>query len=281
MKNVRAKQKTTGSPSALNQIIGIVLIAAVCITGTYFMTSSYYKNMQAAEEEIEMGTVLMANEELPDGSYVKNDEQGIEAYSVVEVPVTQIPSNAVTSAADIDGLVTKLNIQPNTIITTDMLVGVDMDEEISDTSHQVAVNYVTLNSKIEKGSYIDIMIKSYSTEGGSYADRVVLSKKKVLDVSGKTIYLNLNREEELQLGVAAVEAAVKPTEDNKDIKTVLYAVALASPSQPKAIETYENAELENLISNDPNLIRQAQEALAQQTEQESDLANESNIETVG
>lgn len=281
MKNVRVKQKAKGS-SALSEVIGVILIAAVCIVGTYFLTSTYYKNMQEPEEEIEYATVAVANEELPDGSYVKNDDKGISAYSMVELPVTQIPVNAITSAADMDGLVTKLYVAPNTVITTDMLVGVDMDEEVSSTSHQVGINYVTLNSKIEKGSYIDIMIKSYSTESsnGSYADKVVLAKKKVLDVSGKTIYLNLDREEELQLGVAAVEAAAKPTDDNKDIKTVLYAVALSSPSQPKAIETYENAELAKLIESDPNLIRQAQETLAQQAEQEANLV-ESNIETVG
>lgn len=280
MKNVRVKQKAKGS-SALSEVIGVILIAAVCIVGTYFLTSTYYKNMQEPEEEIELTTVAVANEELPDGSYVKNDDKGISAYSMVELPVTQVPANAITSAADMNGLVTKLYIAPNTVITTDMLVGVDMDEEVSSTSHQVGINYVTLNSRVEKGSYIDIMIKSYSTESSnnSYDDKVVLAKKKVLDVSGKTIYLNLDREEELQLGVAAVEAAAKPTDDNKDMKTVLYAVALSSASQPKAIETYENAELAKLIESDPNLIRQAQEALAEQAEQEASLT-ESNIETV-
>lgn len=151
MKNVRVKQKAKGS-SALSEVIGVVLIAAVCIVGTYFLTSTYYKNMQEPEEEIELTTVAVANEELPDGSYVKNDDKGISAYSMVELPVTQVPANAITSAADMNGLVTKLYIAPNTVITTDMLVGVDMDEEVSSTSHQVGINYVTLNSRVEKGS---------------------------------------------------------------------------------------------------------------------------------
>lgn len=284
MKNVRVKQKSRGPSSSLSEIIGVVLIAAVCIAGTFLLTSSYYKNLVQAssEPEVEMVSVAVANEDLADGSYVKNDEKGVSAYSMVELPVTEVPENAVTSPSDMNGLVTKLHIAPNTVITSDMLVAVDMDEDLSSTSHQVAVNYVTLNSKIESGTYIDIMLKTYSTEGANngYADKVVLAKKKVLDISGKTIYLNLDREEELQLGIASVEAAAKTNDNNKDEKKVLYAVALSSPSQPKAIETYENAELASLIESDPNLIREAQETLAQQAEQDAE-APTSNIETVG
>lgn len=277
MKNVRTKQKTKGS-SALSGVFGVILVAAVCIAGTYFATSAYWKNIQMPEEEkVEMMTVAVATEELPDGSYVKNDDKGISAYSMVERPVNEVPENAIVSAVDMDKRVTKLFVAPNTIITSDMLVGVDMDEEISSTSHQVAINYVDLVSKVEKGSYIDIMIKSFSTgeSDGGYSNKIVLSKKKVLDVSGRTVYLNLDREEELQLGIATVEAA----RTEKDRKITLYAAALASPSQPKAIETYENAELAQLIANDPNLIRQAQEALVKQAEQNAE-EQESNIETI-
>lgn len=275
MKNVRAKQKTKG-PSALSEVIGLVLVAAVCIAGTFFLTSSYYKTQLAnvATPETEMGTVAVVNTEMPEGSYADGN------YSMTSVPLAQIPENAIVSAADTEGKVAKIPLKANTVLTSDMLVSVDMDEDVSMTTRQVGINYVTMNSKVEIGDYIDIRLKTYSTDSiDGYSDQVVLAKKKILAMSGSTIYLNLDQEEVLRLGVAAVQATLKATETTKNDKTVLYAVALASPIQPKAIEDYENAELAKLVERDPNLAQQAQAELEKQALLDAGQA-ESNINTV-
>lgn len=279
MKNVR--DKTKSSNSALSGVVGIALVAAVCVSGTYFTTSSYYKNQQQLQqqEEVEKVAVAMTNDELPDGSYVKNSDLNISAYDMVEIPVTQIPSDAIMFPDEMEGLVTKIPLKPNTIVTSDMLVGVDMDEDLSATSRKIDINYLTLNSTLTEGDYIDVMLRTYSARNlQEYSDDVVLSKKKVLSVSANTVTLNLDREEQLQLGLAAVDATLQ-TGDN-DRRTLLYAVALSSASQPKAIETYSNPELKKLVESDENLIHQAQEKLAEQQINES-ASSDSNVTVVG
>lgn len=279
MKNVR--DKTKSSNSALSGVVGIALVAAVCVSGTYFTTSSYYKNQQQLQqqEEVEKVAVAMTNDELPDGSYVKNSDLNISAYDMVEIPVTQIPSDAIMAPDEMEGLITKIPLKPNTIVTSDMLVGVDMDEDLSATSRKIDINYLTLNSTLTEGDYIDVMLRTYSARNlQEYSDDVVLSKKKVLSVSANTVTLNLDREEQLQLGLAAVDATLQ-TGDN-DRRTLLYAVALSSASQPKAIETYSNPELKKLVESDENLIHQAQEKLAEQQINESS-SSDSNVTVVG
>ena len=258
MKNIKTNHTSSGGFSGLSSVISILLIAAVCIGGTFLLTSRFYQQKtaeQSVDEMSEQGTVLMVSADLPEGSYAA------DAATPVTLPLTQIPENAVTSVSEIDGLVTKLHLAPNTILTSDMLVGVDMDEDISDTSRQIAVSFVKLESQIEAGDYIDIHIKTYSTDGASgYTDQIVLSKKKVLAISGNTLYMNLDQEEQLALNVASVQASAK--RNGNDSQTVLYGIALVSPAQPKAIEDYHNDELTKLIQSDPNLIRQAQDQLS-------------------
>lgn len=144
-----------------------------------------------------------------------------------------------------------------------MVVHADLDESVDNTSRLIAVNYVTIDTDVQEGDYLDIRLKKYGNEDGLvYEDSVVLSKKKVYAISGQEITLNLSEKEQLALGVAAVDATQYTAEGDGKTAT-LYSTRYVNASQEKAVATYENARLSALINSNPNLIAEAQRQLAQ------------------
>ena len=96
------------------------------------------------------------------------------------------------------------------------------------------------------------------------ADDVVLAKKKVQSVSGKTVTLSLSEQEQMALSVAAVDAS---SYGRKSTETaLLYCTRYVDASQTAAVETYNNATLSELIDSNPNIIAEAQRELAEQQE---------------
>lgn len=122
---------------------------------------------------------------------------------------------------------------------------------------------VTLDSGVAEGDFIDIRLRKYGTEEGFvFSDDVVLAKKKVQSVSGKTVTLSLSEQEQMALSVAAVDAS---SYGRKSTETaLLYCTRYVDASQTAAVETYSNATLSELIDSNPNIIAEAQRELAEQ-----------------
>lgn len=275
MKNIRAKQKKSAS-SGKSEWIWTALIALVCIVGTFTVTRTFYHNadVAAAPQEEEEVSVAVSNAEINAGQEI------VDCFSFVKMPITKTPENAILADSDIAGKVSSIKLMPNTILTNDMLVRVDMDEIVDDTCRQVAVNYVTIASNLVEGDFIDVRMKAYSTEELAYSDEVVLAKKKILAVQGSTVYLNLSEDEQLRLGIAAVDVSLRNSSNSNNEKAMLYSTAYANAAQSKAIVTYENSELQALLESNPQLISQAQKDLAANQEVPQDPIVEPNIETV-
>lgn len=176
------------------------------------------------------------------------------------------PENTVFSGGvELDGsCVFALDIEPNTVLTNSMVWDPELDEVLDDTSRVVAVSGLTNSNKLEEGDYIDIRFRTTSTKDNlSYADEVVLAKKRVVDVSGSKVTLNLTEEEQVILNVAQVDMAYtnSNSKDLGNIKATLYTTLYANPSQEAAIASYTNPEIEEQIKVNPNLIQQVQDAL--------------------
>ena len=151
--------------------------------------------------------------------------------------------------------IAKININQNTIITSDMLA---LGELLTDIRKQ-EYNAVVLPTDLTSGDYIDVRMMLPNGQ-----DFVVLSKKMVeLPMingmeSESTIWLEMSEDEILTMSCAIVEAY-------RINGSKLYATKYKDPGYQEAAEvTYPiSAEVEKLIKSDPNVTEKAEYELQQ------------------
>lgn len=152
--------------------------------------------------------------------------------------------------------IAKININQNTIITSDMLA---LGELLTDDIRKQEYNAVVLPTDLTSGDYIDIRMMLPNGQ-----DFVVLSKKMVeLPMingmeSESTIWLEMSEDEILTMSCAIVEAY-------RINGSKLYATKYKDPGYQVAAEiTYPiSAEVEQLIKSDPNVTERAEYELQQ------------------
>ena len=258
-------------------VVGMVGAGIFTVRNVMGRNASAAEGTSAGEGQI---AVAIANTDIPEGGTFA------DAYDIVAMDESIVPANAITSGSDFDGGVAAIGISSNTVLTQSMVVHADLDENTDDTSRLIAVNYVTLDTGVEEGDYVDIRLKKYGSEDGLvYEDDVVLSKKKVHAIAGQEVTLSLSEKEQLSLGVAAVDASMYGA-DGSDKTATLYCTRYVNAAQEKAVVTYENVKLSALINSNPNLIAEAQRKLArqqaaaaQQTLKDDKLEDNSGVET--
>jgi len=152
--------------------------------------------------------------------------------------------------------IAKININENTIITSDMLA---LGELLTDDIRKQEYNAVVLPTDLTSGDYIDIRMMLPNGQ-----DFVVLSKKMVelpmIDgmESETTIWLEMSEDEILTMSCAIVEAY-------RINGSKLYATKYKDPGYQEAAEiTYPiSAEVRQLILSDPNVTEKAEYELQQ------------------
>lgn len=152
--------------------------------------------------------------------------------------------------------IAKININENTIITSDMLA---LGELLTDDIRKQEYNAVVLPTDLTSGDYIDIRMMLPNGQ-----DFVVLSKKMVelpmIDgmESETTIWLEMSEDEILTMSCAIVEAY-------RINGSKLYATKYKDPGYQEAAEiTYPiSAEVRQLIISDPNVTEKAEYELQQ------------------
>lgn len=166
-------------------------------------------------------------------------------------------------------IVAKVAMSKNTVLTRETVTSA---ENISTNDvRQQEYNMIVLPTQIETGDYIDIRL---SLPTGP--DYIVVSKKEVTvpDVAGvpslDTIWVNLSESEILLLNNAIVEAY-------RMNGAKLYANIYTEPGMQEASQiTYTpNGEVARLISEDPNIVQEAKNALQSRysTYQRNDVIN--------
>lgn len=179
-----------------------------------------------------------------------------------------VPSNAISLNGEED-IVAKVDMSANTILTSDLIA--ESDNKINDDTRIQEYNTVILPIDLENGDYIDIRLMLPSGQ-----DYIVASKKKVEipDLGGvyseNTIKINLSEDEILAMSNSIYDAY-------KINGSKLYAVKYTDPGMQKAATpTYPvNAEVAALLNKDPNILKEAKEALNARYSQNnlSDLRN--------
>lgn len=162
------------------------------------------------------------------------------------------------------GLKAKVNLNPGTVLTTDLTYE---DEAIRNDLRSVEYNVITINSQLQTGDYIDIRLRT--PDGRSL---IVISHKEVTipQLAGvdstNCIWMDLTEEEILMMSCAIVESYQM---DGAMLYTTKYVEA---GIQEAATVTYvPNNEVRALIERDPNIVQEAKNALLTTLNSNSDL----------
>lgn len=261
------RKKSGGSP--IFTVLLIIMMLAVLGAGGFLV----YQKVLAPQDQVvqdptqdpnfvQTVSVAVVQETVKVGDPI--DENTV-AFMDIRADSTYPENTVFSGGVDLDGsCVFALDIEPNTILTSSMVWDPEMDEVLDDTSRVVVVSGLTSSKKLEEGDYIDIRFRTTSTKDNlSYADEVVLAKKRVIDASGSKVTLHLTEKEQLILNVAQVDMTYinSNSRDLGNIKASLYTTVYANPSQEAAIASYTNPEIEKQILENPILVQQAQEAL--------------------
>ena len=152
------------------------------------------------------------------------------------------------------GLKAKVNLNPGTIVTTDLTYE---DELVRDDVRSVEFNVITINTQLQTGDYIDIRLRT--PDGRSL---IVVSHKEVTipQLAGvdsvNCIWMDLTEEEILMLNCAIVESYQM---NGALLSTTKYVEA---GIQEAATVTYvPNDETRALIERDPNIVQEAKNEL--------------------
>ena len=152
-------------------------------------------------------------------------------------------------------LVAKVDMQANTVITTDLIT--TSDDIVQNDTRRQEYNMFVLPTDLQTGDYVDIRLMLPSG-----VDYIVVSKKEVeIPIIGgmdstDTIFLNLDEEEILTVSNAIVDAY-------RANGSKLYVTKYTDPGlQTAATETYPpNREVMELIDSNPNILEEAKQAL--------------------
>ena len=165
-----------------------------------------------------------------------------------------VPSNAINLNGQ-ENIVAKVDLRANTILTADLVA--ESDNKINNDTRIQEYNTIVLPIDLQNGDFIDIRLMLPSGQ-----DYIVVSKKKIdiPDLGGTlskdTIKVNLSEDEILHMSNAIYDAF-------KINGSKLYATKYTDPGmQQAATPTYPiNAEVVSLLRSDPNVLKEAMNAL--------------------
>lgn len=235
-------------------LIGGLIVAIVSSLGYIFLINYQSKQLKAvkAQYEVELLQTQQALEEqqavsnkifVTTGELKAGDTISSKQITTAFVSKQGAPSNAITDPKQLIGKVIKLDTGKGTALTPAMVYA----EGATPNDLRIReYNVLQLPSRLKKGDFVDVRIGF--PNGNDY---IVLSKKKVEDLSGTNVWYNINESELLVMSSAIVDAYLQGAK--------LYAISYADPyMQDKAIPNYPaNTDVINLIQSDPNVLEKA------------------------
>lgn len=258
-------------------LLGFIISLIIAAVAIFFLYMKFQEVKQEAEEEaaVQTASVYVVSSTITSGGRLKGN------LETKIVPADVAPSNAATlndlaqyikeseastlSVIEMlpDQIVSKINLEPGTVLTTDMIGNVDgtymyqteengnVKIDVNSGMRMEEYNMIALPSKLQIGDYIDIRLQLPT--GTTF---IVASKKYVEDTNATTVWLKMSEEEILAMNNAIVEAYTMTG-------SKLYAdVYVEGGYQAKADVTYvPSAEVLDLIDGDNNVINTARQYL--------------------
>ena len=182
------------------------------------------------------------------------------------------PKNAANLGVITEKTIAKIDLTAGTIITEPMLT--ESDNILTSDVRVQEYNMLKLATQITSNDYIDIRLRMPSG-----LDYIVASKKRVEvpQIDGveslNTIWVKLTEDETLAMSNAIVEAY-------KMEGAILYTTKYVEPgTQEKATPTYvPSAETVNLITQNPNVVEEAKQAMYKRYNDFTSIRNNINAE---
>lgn len=164
--------------------------------------------------------------------------------------VTDLAKTSIATIGEItENTIAKIDLGKGSILSKEMIV--ESDEATTSDLRIEEYNMITLPTDLQKEDYIDIRI--IFPNGQNY---IVVSKKRVLQLSEDTIFVKMTEAEILTMTNAIVESYITTGSS-------LYATKYVDAGiQNDATPTYTvSKEVLGLINEDPNITQTAREAL--------------------
>jgi len=217
------------------------------------MKEEYERQIQQLKKEEQQNsrTVWTTAKTIPAGVSLKADD-----LKAVPMPVSLVPPGVITDRESIIGKNAKIELASGMPLLSSLLYeGQPIPKDLRIQEFQV----IQLPSNLKPNQYIDVRIGFPTGE-----DFVLLSKKKVQELSGTVVWLELNEMDILQTSSAIIDAYLQGAR--------LYALPYIEPGlQEAAVVNYPaNQKVLNLMAVDPNLLETAKIELARALRQTLD-----------
>ncbi|MFD1886678.1 SAF domain-containing protein [Paenibacillus wenxiniae] len=235
-------------------VIGGLIVAILSSLGYIFLIHYQSKQLKMikAQYEVELTTAQQALQEqqaisskivVTIGDLKAGDTIGSKQLTTAFVSRQGAPTNAIADPKQLIGKVIKIDAGKGTALTPAMVYA---EGATPNDLRSREYSVMELPGKLKKGDFVDVRI---GFPNGS--DYIVLSKKKVEDLSGTTVWYNMNEAELLAMSSAIVDAYLQGAR--------MYAISYADPyMQAKAIANYPaNTDVINLSQSDPNVLEKA------------------------
>ena len=242
-------------------LIGIViglLIGGIVIGILFWQLTNLQKQIE--EDKAAKRSVYVLNADVKSGDKINMSMLTLKNASKDVVPTDYINPVDIT-----ENTIAKLDLTEGTVLSKKLIH--ESTEKITDDLRGQEYNMIILPQQLEVGAYIDIRLR---LDNGQ--DYIVVSKKRVTNVTEDTVWMDLYEEETVAMSNAIVEAY-------KMKGAKLYATTYVEPgNQANAIPTYvPSGEVINLINADKNIKEEARRALAERYTQELRTRRENDI----
>lgn len=236
-------QKKARNSMLIGIIVGL-LIGAVIIAVLFMQLSKLQKQIEETKAETRQAYVL------------KNDIKSgnnITMNDLVQVSVSKdvIPTDYITINDITENTIAKLNLNKGLVISKSMIQ--ESDAKTTADVREQQYNMIVLPQYLDIDEYIDIRLTLPNGQ-----DYIVVSKKRVKQISEDTVWIDMYEQETLAMSNAIVEAYIM-----KGSK--LYATKyVEAGNQTSAIPTYvPSSAVINLMNADSNITAEARQGLAE------------------
>lgn len=249
-------------------ILGILVTVVVMGLIVALLLMQLMKLKEAEEERIaRLVSVYALNIDVKSG-----DTIDVSMLTKITTDSSAAPKNAAGLGVITENTIAKIDLTAGTIITEPMLA--ESDNILTSDIRVQEYNMLKLATQITTDDYIDIRLRMPSG-----LDYIVVSKKRVEipQIDGvesiNTIWVKLTEDETLSMSNAIVEAY-------KMEGAILYTTKYVEPgTQDKATPTYvPSAETVNLITQNPNVVEEAKQAIYQRYNDYTSIRNNINSE---
>ncbi|MEK5071638.1 hypothetical protein [Sporosarcina sp. FSL K6-1508] len=239
-------------------IIGASITLVLAVIGGYFYYTKTQERELALKEQYRaelavLNETALLNEE---GYALKQEvERGDPITEDMLEKVTLVAAAKSEDTLDIIEVKTldyyaKTDMQAKTVLVESMVYE---EEALGGDIREVEYSFIDLPTKLKKEDYVDVRIQFPNGD-----DYVLLSKKKVKDTLGLTLWANLDEGELLTMSSAIVDAFIEEAK--------IYALPYVDgPMQPASQMTYPvKKNVMELITDSPNLVNIAKLNLEKQ-----------------